>query len=99
MGKRFEVDWTETKLMDDLLNDLFSAVAEPLRGLTMQVHREGRILIFTDAEKRLIHAVSNLTLNNWGCFCSEAVDGECVATTFARARYIEQYIVVARGNS
>jgi hypothetical protein len=86
---RLEVDWTEEKITDESLWDLFHPVAKKLTGLVLQVHADGRVLIFTDPERRVRHAVSNLDDNNWGCFCPDALDGECAATTFARARLMK----------
>lgn len=89
MGVRLEVDWTEERITDESLLDLFHHVAKQLTGLILQDHADGRILILTDTERRIKHAVSNLDDNNWGCFCPAALDGECAATTFARVRLMK----------
>jgi hypothetical protein len=89
MGRRLDVDLTETKITDCLLLDIFHPVAKKLTGFVLQERSDGRVLILTDEERVIKHVVSNLDDNNWGCFCAEALDGECAATTFARARLMK----------
>lgn len=89
MGKRLDVDWTESKLTDEHLWDVFHVAAKRLSGLTLQEHANGRVLILIDAKGLVRHVVSNLDDNNWGCFCADALDGECAATSYARVRLLK----------
>lgn len=86
MANRLEVDWTEEKLTDETLLDTFNVVAKELSGLILQGHSDGRLLMFTDDRRRIKRAVYNINENNWGCFCDSSLDGECPASTYARAR-------------
>lgn len=86
MGKRLEVDWSEETITDEHTWNLFSPIAKQLSGLVLQEHADGRMLILLDHKGRVLHVVYNIDDNNWGCFCPGALDGECAATTYARAR-------------
>ena len=86
---RLEVDWTPVAILtDESLMDLFGRFVKQLTGLTVEEHRDGRMLIFTDQHRILRHAVYNVGDNDWGCFCDKALVGECAATTFARVRFM-----------
>ena len=89
MGKRLDVDWTSEPITDGGLLDLFNHVAHQLTGLVMQEHSEGRVLMFVDKQGRLLHVLYNISDNNWGCFCNDALDGECAASTYARVRLMK----------
>lgn len=89
MAERLEVDWTSEKITDEALLDLFHHVAQQVTGLVLQEHADGRVLMLTDEERRVKHAVYNISDNNWGCFCPDALDGECAATTYARVRLMK----------
>jgi hypothetical protein len=89
MGKRLDVDWTEETVTDEHAWNLFSPIAKQLSGLTLQGHADGRVLIFLDHKGRVLHVLYNISDNNWGCFCPDALDGECPATTYARARLMK----------
>ena len=89
MAERLEVDWTEEKITDEGLLDLFHHVAKQVSGLILQEHADGRVLLFTDEQRRVKHAVYNISDNNWGCFCPDALDGECAASTYARVRLMK----------
>lgn len=90
MGRRLDVDWTwEETLTDCLLLEVFDHVARQLTGLNVQEHSDGRLLMFTDNGGRLLHAVYNINENNWTCFCTDALDGECAASTYARVRLMK----------
>lgn len=88
MGNRLEVDWTEETLTDEHLWNLFHPVAKQLSGLVLQEHADGRVLVLVDPNRRILHVVYNIDDNNWGCFCPNALDGECVASIYARARLL-----------
>ena len=90
VAERLEVDWTSEKITDEGLMDLFGHVAKHVTGLIVQEHADGRVLILTDPQRRVKHAVYNISDNNWGCFCPDALDGECAATTFARVRLMKR---------
>lgn len=89
MGRRLDVDWTEEKLTDCHLLEVFNHVAQQLTGLVVQEHADGRVLILLDLQGRVLHAVYNISDNNWGCFCNEGLDGECAAATYARVRLMK----------
>lgn len=89
MAERLEVDWTSEKITDEDLMELFGRVAKHVTGLILQEHADGRVLILTDPQRRVKHAVYNISDNNWGCFCPDALDGECAATTYARVRLMK----------
>lgn len=86
MGQRLEVDWTEETITDESTWNLFSPLAKQLSGLVLQEHADGRVLILQDHKRRVLHVVYNIDENNWGCFCPDALDGECAASTYARVR-------------
>ena len=89
VAERLEVDWTSEKITDEALMDLLDYVAKRVSGLILQEHADGRVLIFTDEQRRVKHAVHNINENNWGCFCPDALDGECAASTYARVRLMK----------
>lgn len=89
MGKRLEVDWTEETITDEQTWDLFHPIAKQLGGLILQEHADGRMLILVDHRGVVLHVLYNISDNNWGCFCKDALDGECAATTYARARLMK----------
>ena len=90
MGKCLEVDWSEETITDELTWNLFHPIAKQLSGLFLQEQADGRILLLVDHRGNVQHVAYNISDNNWGCFCRDALDGECAATTFARARLIQQ---------
>lgn len=77
------------KITDEHIMDVFAGVANRLSGLLIQEYDEGRVLVFTDDERHVRHVVCNIDRNNWACFNCEAEDGECEATTYARASNIK----------
>ena len=89
MGKRLEVDWTEGTITDEDTWNLFSPIAKQLSGLILQEHADGRVLILLDHRSCVQHVVYNISDNNWGCFCRDALDGECAASVYARARLMK----------
>jgi hypothetical protein len=89
MGTRIDMDWKQTKITDELLLDVFHPVAKQLSGLILQEHANGQMLLFLRADGCIQHMVSNIGNNNWVCFCPDALDDECAATIFARARLLK----------
>lgn len=88
MGKRIEVDWTAEPITDEMTWDLFHLVAKQLSGLVIQKHADGRVLVLLQYGT-IRHVLYNIDDNNWACFCKDALDGECAATTFARVRFMK----------
>ena len=86
---RISSNWPTRKITDEHLMEVFGVVAKKISGLNLHEYDDGHVLVFTDDQGRLQHVVCNINRNNWACFSCEAADGECAATTFARASNIK----------
>ena len=88
MVSRLTGHWAIEALEDEKTFAVLSYIAGELAALTLHEKADGTVLVFTDDKERIRHVVVNVGENNWVCFCPDALDGECAATSYARARLL-----------
>lgn len=87
MGRRLHVDWNQVEtLTDEYLMEVFGHFVKRLTDLVIHEHSDGRSLVLLDENSVLRHFVYCIDDQNWACWCRDAIDGECSATTYARVR-------------
>lgn len=89
-SNRMEQRWTRRRVSSSQTFHVLVYAISQLQSLTEYERDDGTVTLFKDPLGRIVHVVTMLANDEWACFCSKAIDGECEATTYCRVRVEEE---------